>query len=430
MITEFYHSNPRAEAFGRLNEIMKSGTVRLIGAVCYVTNDGCDLLEANIERFKNPGSFFIAGYNDISSIGAINELCEKAPGKFYFHGIARKGSEEWEGYFQPGLMHDKLIYAENTSTATVWVGSHNLTHNGLRGVNIESATITTGNKNDPFFREVLLHLESTRREAFEGPAPIPKAPPLDKPVRDLVIIHCEATEEQIQAIKAVKGCYMSIHLRLDSYDSLCRPPADPDKHVRLHLYHPGELDTNGPLAPARLVKAGELYGVNFTEKSVRKGNTAGWPEMSFWIEEPRGDDFQSLRICAGAHDETDDVTVCAIRLDDNLEEVDEGNKYCILADRPSSEVEFKERRLNLSPLAGDNRKRYVMLIESLRAYAKLSGSSPIAGEAKMEQIYEERGEEVVFDRGRKKRFRFIHNGKLFALPSKPESKNQKQDEEA
>ena len=55
MITEFFHSNPRAEAFGRLNEIMKSGTVRLIGAVCYVTNDGCTLLKANIESSRVPG---------------------------------------------------------------------------------------------------------------------------------------------------------------------------------------------------------------------------------------------------------------------------------------------------------------------------------------------------------------------------------------
>jgi hypothetical protein len=430
MITEFFHSNPRAEAFGRLNEIMKSGTVRLIGAVCYVTHDGCALLKANIERFKSPGSFFIAGYNEISSIGAINDLCRQAPGKFYFHGIAKKGSEAPEGHFQPGLMHDKLIYAEGESEATVWVGSHNLTHNGLLGVNIESATITTGDKDDPFFREVRLHLESGRRESFEGPAPIPKDPPLDKPIRDLVIVHCEATEEQIQAIREEKNCYMSIHLRQDSYDSLCRPPADPDKHVRLHLYLPGELDSKGPRAPARLVKAGELYGVNFTEKSVRKGNTAGWPEMSFCIEEPHGDDFQPLRICSGAHDRTDDVTVCAIRVDDTLEEIDESNKNCILAERPSSEVEFKGRRLNLSPLEGDKKIRYVMLIESLRAVAKLSGSSPIAGETKMEQIYEERGEEVVFDRDPKKPFRFIHNGKLFALPIKPESKNQEQDEEA
>ena len=71
-----------------------------------------------------------------------------------------------------------------------------------------------------------------------------------------------------------------------------------------------------------------------------------------------------------------------------------------------------------------------MLIESLRAVAKLSGTSPIAGETKMEKIYESRGEEVVFDRGSKKPFRFIHNGKLFALPKRPESKNQEQDEEA
>jgi hypothetical protein len=152
--------------------------------------------------------------------------------------------------------------------------------------------------------------------------------------------------------------------------------------------------------------------------------------MSFCIEEPHGDDFQPLKICSEAHNRTDDVTVCAIRVDDNLEEIDEGNKCCILAERPTGEVEFKERRLNLSPLEGNKKKRYVMLIESLRAVAKLSGNSPITGETKMERIYEERGEEVVFERESKKPFRFIHNGKLFALPNKPESKNKAQEEDA
>ena len=64
-----------------------------------------------------------------------------------------------------------------------------------------------------------------------------------------------------------------------------------------------------------------------------------------------------------------------------------------------------------------------VVIESLRAFAKLSGSSPIAGETKMEEIYKQRGEEVVFDRDSKKPFRFIHNGKLFALPKIPDATN-------
>jgi hypothetical protein len=117
-------------------------------------------------------------------------------------------------------------------------------------------------------------------------------------------------------------------------------------------------------------------------------------------------------------------------VDDALESADESNKCCILAERPSSEVEPKEKLLNLSPLDGDDEKRYVMLIESLRAVAILSGKSPISSENKMEKIYRETGEEVVFDRDDKKPFRFIHNGKLFALPKRPESKNQAQDEEA
>ena len=397
---------------------MDGGTVKLMGAVCYVTKDGCKLLETSIENFKTQGSFFIAGYNEISDIESINTLCSLAPGKFNFHGIAARGSEDKEGHLLPGLMHDKLIYAEGASEATVWLGSHNFTHNGLWGVNIESATITTGNKDDAFFKGVRAHLEAILKESFPGPAALPHQPTIDKPIRELVLIHCEASEEQIKAIGEQKNCFISIHLRQDAYDSLCRPPASPEKHVRLHLYAAGELDQTGPLAPAKLVKAGELYGVNFTEKSVRRGNTADWPAMTFAVEEPAGETFQPLRLCSEPHDPNDDVTVCAIRVDDALEEPSEVEKCCILSERPTSEVKPSERRLDLSQLKGTRRKRYIMLIDSLRKVAVMSGRSPIAGEIKMRQLYSEKGEDISFEH-EKKPFRFIHNGKLFALPELP-----------
>ncbi len=416
MFTEFFNSQPRDEAYARLNSVMASGTICLQGAVCYVTEEGCRLLQENIERFKLPESFFIAGYNDISSISAINELCVQAPGKFFFHGVAREGSEDSEGDMLPGLMHAKIIYAEGTNDATVWVGSHNFTHNALRGVNIEAATITTGEKSAPFFQSIREFLESVRRESFAGPAPLRKPPALEKPIRELVLIHCEATEQQIQSIKERKNCYISIHLRQDAYDSLCRPPADPDKHVRLLLYLPGVLTPNGPTAPAVLVKAGELYGVNFTEKSVRKGNDAGWPEMSYSIAEPIGAPFQPLKICTESHDPVDDVTVCAIRVDDELEEIEEANNCCILPDRPSSVLRKTEERLDLPPLKGKRKKRHIVLIKDLQPVAVLSGDTPIGSKAKIGDIYGGRGEEIAFVRDEKKPFRFIHNGKLFALP--------------
>jgi hypothetical protein len=416
MITEFFHQQPRAHAYGRLSSVMNSGTVSLRGAVCYVTEEGCRLLEENIERFKTKDSFFIAGYNETSAIPAINRLCELAPGKFYFHGIAAKGSEDWEGPLIPGLMHSKLIYAEGDTTATVWVGSHNLTHNALHGVNIESATITTGDRNNPFFQQVRRHLDAIRAESFLGPAAIKKNPLLDKPIRELVLIHCEASEEQILQITEKKNCYMSIHLRQDAYDSLCRPPASPDKHVRLHIYAQGDLNPFGPIAAPKVIKAGELFGVNFTEKSVRKGNTAGWPEMSFKIEEPVGDLFQPLKVCIGPHDPVDDVTVCAIRVDDALAEADEADNCCILTERPSSEVIKGVKKLELGPLIGERKKRHVFLIESLRSVTTISGDNPVNGSLQMGKIHASAGEELLIDRDSKRRFRFIHNGKLFALP--------------
>jgi hypothetical protein len=420
MHSEFFHEKPRAEAYDRLKAVMARGTVCLRGAVCFVTEEGCRLLRENIALFRLPGSYFIAGYNEISAIPAINELCNLAPGAFHFHGVAREGSEDAEGHLPPGLMHDKLIYAEGESEATVWVGSHNFTHNALRGVNIEAATITTGDKNHPFFRQVRAHLESIRNESFEGPAPIPRHPAVEKPIRELLLVHCEASDGQIQAIRDRRDCYISVHLRQDAYDSLCRPPANPDKHVRLLLYPLGALTKDGPTAPAALVKAGELYGVNFTEKSIRRGNTAGWPEVTFRIEEPQGDPFQPLRMCTATHDPTDDVTVCAIRVDNALEEPAENDTCCILAERPRSEVKALEKRVYLSPLADDRRKRYVVLIEKLKSIVVLSGLSPIASNQKMGQIFAETGEEVAFGRNDKKPFRFIHNAKLFALPRHPD----------
>ena len=416
MHTEFFNLHPRAEAYGRLNSVMASGTVCLQGSVCYVTEEGCRLLQDNIERFKLPRSFFIAGYNDVSAINAINELCAQAPGKFYFHGVAREGSEDSEGNLLPGLMHAKLIYAEGTTDATVWIGSHNLTRNALRGVNIEAATITKGDKRDPFFQNVRKFLESTKNESFAGPAPLPMPPALEKPIRDLVLVHCEATEEQIRSIKERKNCYISIHLRQDAYDSLCRPPANPDKHVRLLLYPPGVLTPNGPTASASVIKAGELYGVNFTEKSVRKGNNAGWPEMSYSIVEPAGDPFQPLKIGTNPHDPIDDVTVCAIRIDDELEEAGEADNCCILPDRPSSELRKTEVRLDLPPLKGQRKKRYIVLIQDLSPVAVLSGDTPIGSKAMIGEIYGKRGEEIILERDTRKPFRFIHNAKLFALP--------------
>jgi hypothetical protein len=384
MITEFFHQQPRAHAYGRLSSVMNSGTVSLRGAVCYVTEEGCRLIEENIERFKTEDSFFIAGYNETSAIPAINRLCELAPGKFYFHGIAAKGSEDWEGPLIPG--------------------------------NIESATITTGDRNNPFFQQVRRHLDAIRAESFLGPAAIKKNPLLDKPIRELVLIHCEASEEQILQISEKKNCYMSIHLRQDAYDSLCRPPASPDKHVRLHIYAPGDLTPFGPIAAPKVIKAGELFGVNFTEKSVRKGNTAGWPEMSFKIEEPIGNLFQPLKVCIGPHDSVDDVTVCAIRVDDALAEADEADNCCILTERPSSEVIKGVKKLELGPLIGERKKRHVFLIESLRSVTTISGDNPVTGSLQMGKIHASAEEELLIDRDSKRRFRFIHNGKLFALP--------------
>ena len=186
--------------------------------------------------------------------------------------------------------------------------------------------------------------------------------------------------------------------------------------MRLLLYPPGVLSPDGPTAPATVIKAGELYGVNFTEKSIRKGNNAGWPEMSYSIVEPAGDPFQPLKICSNPHDPIDDVTVCAIRVDDELEEANEADNCCILPDRPSSELRKTEMRLDLPPLKGQRKKRHVVLIQNLTPVAVLSGDTPIGSKAIIDEIYGGRGEEIIFGRDAKKPFRFIHNGKLFALP--------------
>jgi len=123
-----------------------------------------------------------------------------------------------------------------------------------------------------------------------------------------------------------------------------------------------------------------------------------------------------LKMCSDPHAPIDDVTVCAIRVDDELEEAGEAYNCCILPDRPSSELRKTELRLDLPPLKGKRKKRYVVLIQDLMPVAVLSGDTPIGSKATIGEIYGERGEEIAFIRDEKKPFRFIHNGKLFALP--------------
>lgn len=414
MQTEFFHSDKRAEAYGRLDEILRSATVMLKGAVCYVTKEGCDLLENNIGRLKTDGSFFIAGYNDTSDIESINRLCRLAPGKIRFHGVAGRGTESKEGTMMPGLMHDKLIYAEGLDGATVWVGSHNLTHNALRGVNIEAAAIISGDRDDPFFRDVRTHLEFVFGESVPGPAPLPIPPPITDPIRDLVLVHCEADAATIEAMRDTAQGFVSIHLRQPSYDRLCIPPANPEKHVRLHLYAPGELGQSGPLAPARLIKAGEIYGVNFTEKSVRRGNKAEWPVMDFIIEEPPGHPFQPLRIGTRNRDHSEDVTICAVRIDDLLAEDDEANKCCALSHEPRCEIKAESIKVDLAPEATRRRKRYIKVIKKLHPTAVLSGIDFRSAGAKLHSLYEAKGGAFTSE-AEDAPFRFIHNGQLFKI---------------
>lgn len=414
MITQFYHAHPRKEAYERMNSIFVGATKKLMAAVCYVTKEGCKLIAENIDRLKTEGSFIIIGYNDVSDIEEINKLCAMAPGKIFFHGVG-KSSESWEGSLAPGLMHDKLIYSENESGATVWVGSHNLTYNALRGVNIESATITKGDTNEVFFNDVREHLQSILRESFEGPAPIAKRTWTEESKRELLLIHCAADAEQMQAIKDTKSCFISIHLKQEDYDTLCRPPADPEKHVRLHLYAPEDLLPDGPKAPAQLIKAGELYGVNFTEKNVRKGNKADWPEMSFTIVEPVGKKFQPLHVCKGPHDSSSDVTVCAIRVDEALKEPSEDDCGVILTDIPKDRIITESAQIQLSRIQGERRKRYITVIRNLQKATLLKGRGVVAGHNRVRALYAQANEPLEIvpkDRGE---FRFIHNGKLFIL---------------
>jgi hypothetical protein len=99
-----------------------------------------------------------------------------------------------------------------------------------------------------------------------------------------------------------------------------------------------------------------------------------------------------------------------------LEEIEEANNCCILPERPSSVLRKTELRLDLPPLKGKRKKRYVVLIQDLMPVAVLSGETPIGSKATIGEIYGGRGEEIAFIRDEKKPFRFIHNGKLFALP--------------
>ena len=70
----------------------------------------------------------------------------------------------------------------------------------------------------------------------------------------------------------------------------------------------------------------------------------------------------------------------------------------------------------MGPLIGERKKRHVFLIESLRSVTTISHDNPVKGSLQMGKIHASAGEELLIDRDNKSRFRFIHNGKLFAMP--------------
>lgn len=433
MKTEFFHSRIRESARSRMSEVMASGSSRLIGAFCYVTQAGAKLISENIQRFTKEGSFFVAGFNSTTDVAALKGIYPRMKGHLFLHGIASNGTEKPEGDVEPGLMHDKVIYAEDGDKCTLWVGSHNLTNNALNGVNIEAALIITGNKNESVFLDALKHLHSIKAESIDCDLVEVPPPPegeghrqLEK-IRDLVTVHCSLDPDTLEEVRGkASPFYIKIALKQSDYDTLCIPPPKPKKHVQLLMYDPADLSPNGPAPGKKFTyeRRGEIVGVAFTKKSKRHGNAEAveWNDISFDVNEPEAENEEhvprkmywplilkkSFLNPEEKSQNLDNCTVCLVRIDLALEEKDKANysDICTLIEKPElkAKVEKKLLRLENDPVSGRSRRIYLIQKRTnfyTQSYAP--GCSPTPTKTLDASTNETDGEQV-----HPVPFRFIH----------------------
>ena len=285
--TTFFSPNCEEEALTKVDAVMAHGKARLMMAVCYVTAYGVtELLERRSDLLIKEGSFIVVGDSPPTDARALNILAEKHP-KGYVHVRyyrAKATGYECDSPRMTGLMHDKLIYADDGITAKVWNGSHNFTKAALNAINIEAATIIEGPVDDQFFEDVRKHLMSIKDLSIEGPIP---EPDIDEGT-PLIYLEASATDKVLAQLREGK-INVAAHFLHANYDELCNPPDVVDPQVRLLIYRPGQLTKDGPTARPIAIFRCSIFQQGYTKYHENHyGDTIDVPDVKFDIEEIEG----------------------------------------------------------------------------------------------------------------------------------------------
>ena len=321
---EFFHPVIDTQAINRISEIMSWAEKSLQIEMCYVTEFGTELLKKHADHLLRDGSFIIVANEPINDIKRLNELAKIRPESVRFV-TAKSDSKESS---VEGLMHAKLIYAENGDDCIVWVGSHNFTKRALVAENIEAALVVSGKFNEQLFIDVREHLQRVKDLSEEGPIPCEPKPIA---LEEVIIIECEASPGLIEQLRSGKQSY-TVYLRHDKYDGECIPAPRKDREVRLYVYNENTLTQFGPMRQPIVVRSGRLNGVTFTEKSKRNGASASWADRPGYehitIHHKKPDDSTTALVATtGKSPDNDAKTISAFVIDS--EPVDE----LFLADR-------------------------------------------------------------------------------------------------
>lgn len=285
--TDFFSPNCEDEALTRVDAIMAHGKARLMMAVCYVTAYGvAELLDRHSELLMKEGSFIIVGDSPPTDARALNILAENHPNGYVHvrYYKAKASGYECDSPRMTGLMHDKLIYADDGITAKVWNGSHNFTKAALNAINIEAATIIEGPVDDPFFEDVRKHLMTIKDLSIEGPIP---EPDIDEGT-PLIYLEASATEKVLAQLREGK-INVAAHFLHENYDELCTPPQIIDPQVRLLIYRPSHLTPKGPTARPIAAFRCSIFNQTFTNHHEKHyGDPIDVPDIKFDIEETYG----------------------------------------------------------------------------------------------------------------------------------------------
>jgi hypothetical protein len=266
---------------------MAHGKSRLMMAVCYVTAYGVtELLSRHREHLTKEESFIVVGDSPPTDARALNILAESIPDGFahvrYYK--AKATGFECDSPRMTGLMHDKLIYADDGVTAKVWNGSHNFTKAALNAINIEAATITEGPMDEPFFQDVRKHLMTIKDLSIEGPIP---EPDIDEGT-PLIYLEASATDKVLAQLREGK-VNVAAHFLHAKYDELCKPPDVVNPQVRLLIYHPSQLTNDGPIARPIATFRCSIFQQGYTKYHEHHyGDTIDVPDVKFDIEETDG----------------------------------------------------------------------------------------------------------------------------------------------